>query len=424
MRADCEITARRALGALGGVVLLAAAAPSWGQERMITSAEVRCAIRSWYEPTRGHHFYAPAGDGNPPGWTAEQVRFVTFARKSSSQMVPLYRMFRPGGGHFYTTNADERNRLISQGGFTNENHIGYVYPQAYSDLVALHRWYKPRLDRHFYSTDRAEGDRAGFTYEGVIGYVRPAATAGQAELNCATQRSLDGPAQAASPAPTPPPAPTPAVTAGLVLGLKLDLAQLVSSLNNTSALTTVAPLADVTPLANANPLNNTSAFTMPMGNNLSGGRGVQSMISGSVGVLHLAGAARAEALQCVEWTGTAFQLTAAGACAREPRRSVFAFTSEGMIHWIEPTTSQPSRVCLSAFADRSVGSAACESASRWVLNPKDPQALSPAGVEGLALAGRPHPSPAARGVFLLALQPLQAAGSNWRWSLLAVPRAQ
>lgn len=411
MSAGCGKTVGRALVALGGVVLLAAAAPSWGQERMITSGEVRCAIRSWWEPTRGHHFYAPAGDGNPPGWTAEQVRFVTFARKSSSQMVPLYRMFRPGGGHFYTTNADERNRLISQGGFTNENHIGYVYPQAYSDLVALHRWYKPRLDRHFYSTDRAEGDRAGFTYEGVIGYVRPASTAGQAELNCATQRSLDGPAQAASPAPAP------VVAGSLVFGSKLDLEKLAASLNDGSALTT-------SPLANANPLNNTSAFTMPMGNNLSGSRGTQSMISGTVGVLHLAGAARAEALQCVEWTGSAFQLTAAGACAKEPRRSVFAFTSEGRIHWIDPATSQPSKVCLSAFSDRSVGSAACESASRWVLNPKDPQALSPAGVEDLTLAGRPHPSPAARGVFLLALQPLQAAGSNWRWSLLAVPRAQ
>ena len=415
---------RCTLGAIGGITLVAAAAPGWAQERMITSGEVRCAIRSWFETTRGHHFYAPAGDGDPPGWVGEQVRFVTFARKTSSQMVPLYRMFRPGGGHFYTTNADERNRLIAQGGFTNENHIGYVYPQPYSDLVALHRWYKPGLDRHFYSTDRAEGDRARFTYEGVIGYVRPASTAGQAELNCSTQRSLDGLAQAASPAPAPAPAPAPVLAGGLVLGMKLDLTQLVSSLNNTSAFTTVAPLADATPLANANPLNNTSAFTMPMGNNLSGGRGVQSMISGSVGVLHLSGAASAAALRCVEWTGAAFQLTAAGTCAREPRRSVFAFTSEGRIHWIDPSTSQPSKVCLSAFADRSVASASCESASRWVLNPKDPQALSPAGVEGLALAGRPHPSPAAQGVFLLALQPLQATGSNWRWSLLPVPRTR
>jgi hypothetical protein len=171
------------------------------QTRMITSGEVRCAIRSWWHPA-GHHFYAPAAEGNPAGWTAENVRFVTFARRSSSQMVPLYRMFRPGGGHFYTSNEQERNALLARG-FVNENHIGYVYPQPYADLVALYRWYKPAIDRHFYSTDRAEGDRAGFQFEGVIGYVRPASSAGQLEQACLIS-SLDANLPAPAPAPTLP----------------------------------------------------------------------------------------------------------------------------------------------------------------------------------------------------------------------------
>ncbi|MFO1537550.1 MAG: hypothetical protein ACKOVH_06950, partial [Actinomycetota bacterium] len=135
------------------------------------------------------------------------------------------------------------------------------------------------------------------------------------------------------------------------------------------------------------------------------------------------GADRAANLRCVEWTGSAFQVMAAGTCAQEPRRSVFALTPEGKIHWVDPVTAQPSKTCLSAFSDRTVGAATCESASRWVLNPKDREALSPAGAEDLALAGQPHPSAAAKGVWMLTLQPLGAPASNWHWSLMAVPRA-
>lgn len=153
------------------------------QPRIVTSGESRCAIRSWFHPSLGHHFYAPSAEADPPGWSRENVRFVTWARKTSQNHRLLYRMFRPGGGHFYTTNPDERNAVI-QRGFVNEEHIGYVYSQKFDDLVPLHRWYKPGLDRHFYSTIKAEGDRAGFTYEGIIGWVKSPETAAPNELNC------------------------------------------------------------------------------------------------------------------------------------------------------------------------------------------------------------------------------------------------
>lgn len=189
------------VGALFVLAIAVLAGHAAAQTRMITSAEVRCAIRSWYHPN-GHHFYAPAAEANPPGWSAEDIRFVTFARRTSQSMVPLYRMSRPaGGGHFYTTNEGERNSLVA-GGFVNENHIGYVYTQPFSDLVPLYRWYKPRQDRHFYSTDRAEGDRAGFQFEGSIGYVRPASSAGPSERGCLVA-SLDS--NAPAPAPALPP---------------------------------------------------------------------------------------------------------------------------------------------------------------------------------------------------------------------------
>lgn len=153
------------------------------QPRMVMSGETRCAVRSWFHPGYGHHFYAPAAEPDPAGWAKEGIRFVTWARKTSSNHTSLYRMFRPGGGHFYTTNPQERNSVIARG-FVDEGHIGYVYTQKFDGLVALHRWWKPKLDRHFYSTSKEEGDRAGFTYEGVIGYVLPANTASSNELGC------------------------------------------------------------------------------------------------------------------------------------------------------------------------------------------------------------------------------------------------
>ena len=169
--------------AYGLLLTFAVADFAIAQSRIVTSGEVRCAIRSWFHPSAGHHFYAPAAEANPAGWVPENVRFVTFATKTSSSQIPLFRMFRPGGGHFYTSNAAERNAVIARG-FSDEGHIGYVYADKRDDLVPLHRWYKPGIDRHFYSASKEEGDRAGFTYEGVVGWVRPANTAGQVELAC------------------------------------------------------------------------------------------------------------------------------------------------------------------------------------------------------------------------------------------------
>jgi uncharacterized protein DUF5648 len=104
-------------------------------------------------------------------YTYEGVAFQVFPRRERG-MIPLYRFFKPSGGHFYATSREAGARIDARLELT----VGYIAEDDRPGLRPLHAWYHASADRHFYTTDR-EGEfapRAGYHYQGVLGYVVPA----------------------------------------------------------------------------------------------------------------------------------------------------------------------------------------------------------------------------------------------------------
>jgi Repeat of unknown function (DUF5648) len=84
----------------------------------------------------------------------------------------LYRLFKPGGGHFYTI-SDEEVGSAQRDGYSYEGVSCYVWTS--SNRLAecpIYRLYNPSSDRHFYTTDENEANNAsGYSYEGTQGFL-------------------------------------------------------------------------------------------------------------------------------------------------------------------------------------------------------------------------------------------------------------
>jgi len=322
-------------------------------------------------------------------------------------------MFRPGGGHFYTSNPAERNSVIARG-FVDEGHIGYVYADKFDGLVPLHRWYKPKMDRHFYLTSKEEGDRAGFQYEGVVGHVLPGGSAGAGESACMVS-ALDKPnTQVAGGAPAVQPS----------IGRALDLSRPIQI--DLSGQFTM-PMGNNFTMPMGNNLANASPFTMPMGNNfvmpMGQGLTVQSLDKDLVGVWSVMGARSAEGLVCLEVSRLfgGLGVSSTGSYAQRPQQSIWIWGArDGRIRQFDQTTKSPSDRCVSlgpvAGATPQVAIVTpCAQATRWMATPTIQGALSPLGYPGFAL-GRLGSQNAS-----LYLLNVQNAGVV-RWALLPVPK--
>ena len=125
-----------------------------------------------YNRNSGEHFYtSDAGERNmliSVGWTYEGVGWVA----PSTSNTPVYRLYNPyGGEHHYTTSISERNNLIAAG--WNDEGIGW-----YSDddcTIPLYRQYNPNAfaNNHNYTTSRSENNyliSIGWRGEGVAWY--------------------------------------------------------------------------------------------------------------------------------------------------------------------------------------------------------------------------------------------------------------
>jgi hypothetical protein len=100
----------------------------------------------------------------------EGVVFLV-APRPGPDLVPLYRFFTPSGSHFYATSSRAGARFSAR----LERIVGYISAEPRPGLRALHAWYHPVTDRHFYTLDpRGEfAARQGFVPAGVVGYVVP-----------------------------------------------------------------------------------------------------------------------------------------------------------------------------------------------------------------------------------------------------------
>lgn len=113
---------------------------------------------------------------------AKDVPFVIDVRLKRARFLfaiadtsPLYRYYNPkSDGHFYTTNPDE----LGLGGsdFYGEGLAGYVLSTQKPGSLPFHRYYHSDSGDHFYTTNFGElgGGRGGYVAEGLAGYIYPA----------------------------------------------------------------------------------------------------------------------------------------------------------------------------------------------------------------------------------------------------------
>jgi len=111
------------------------------------------------------------GYGGGQGWVDEGL--TGYVRKTAAPgYTALYRMnLGGGGGHFMTTDAAERTRLLNAGAW-DEGIVGYVATAADATHVALYRLSYGSL--HVYTSSLSEVANAvadGWRNEGVIGYL-------------------------------------------------------------------------------------------------------------------------------------------------------------------------------------------------------------------------------------------------------------
>jgi hypothetical protein len=131
-------------------------------------------IYRFYRPDTVDHLYsnAPAAESPVVSWAynAEGPAF-SVAAKPAPGLIPLYRFFKPTGGHYYDTNPGGGARFNAG----MEGVMGYIWPESQPGLNPLFVWYNPNLDRHFYTLD-PKGELAplsGYQPVGILGYVVP-----------------------------------------------------------------------------------------------------------------------------------------------------------------------------------------------------------------------------------------------------------
>lgn len=120
-----------------------------------------------------------------PAYVREQSGARVLATNATGA-VPLFRLWNPDvADHFFTTSAYERAYVldgtgrasIGRGGWADEGVAAYVLDAPRCGTVPLYRLFRwPQYD-HFYTTDAVEMVRSvtqdGYTFESVIGYVWP-----------------------------------------------------------------------------------------------------------------------------------------------------------------------------------------------------------------------------------------------------------
>lgn len=97
--------------------------------------------------------------------------------------TPLYRLRRPSANdRLLTASCDERHSAVLRGGFTDEGVMGTLSSAEGPGLVAVYRFSYGAPLRHFYTVQKAEGERARYRFESVVGYAASAQAAGTIPL--------------------------------------------------------------------------------------------------------------------------------------------------------------------------------------------------------------------------------------------------
>jgi len=120
------------------------------------------------------------GDVGKWGYKYEGVRFRVLAKKKGSSKA-LYRYWNQKDlNHFYTTNLAEigvkRVGDVGKWGYKLVGTLGYCFQNSYPGTLPLYRYYHGGIIDHFYTTNWGElgTGKAGWNFRKVECYVYPA----------------------------------------------------------------------------------------------------------------------------------------------------------------------------------------------------------------------------------------------------------
>jgi hypothetical protein len=151
-------------------------------------AQTLLPVYRFWSLVSGKHFYTldePEKnlliDVYPHVWIFEGIAYYAYARASEPGLVPVYRFWSPVlESHFYTSDQAEKDHLIDkyEDVWTFEGIVFYAYPDGrqVDGVKMIHRFWSDTLGGHFYTVNEAEKERlireyaAVWTYEGAAWY--------------------------------------------------------------------------------------------------------------------------------------------------------------------------------------------------------------------------------------------------------------
>jgi len=152
---------------------------------VIDSSET--TVFRFFDPSAGGHFYTTNVDEKNfveenlanytfEGETYEAVDITTGAESAEE----VYRFFNPNTGvHLYTINEIERDSVIENlDNFNYEGSTFYAYETQVEGSMPVYRFYEPTLGVHFYTPNEFEKDSVmenldNYDFEGIAYYAMP-----------------------------------------------------------------------------------------------------------------------------------------------------------------------------------------------------------------------------------------------------------
>jgi hypothetical protein len=125
-------------------------------------------------PRTGEHFMTL--DPNEWNYTVKYgfIREgISFTQSTTSSKVPVTRLIKPDGKHFYTASSVEAQDAAAHYGFKQEGAAFFVDPTGASGGQPVYRLRSPRNNDHLYTINIAERDYAsthGYILEGIAWY--------------------------------------------------------------------------------------------------------------------------------------------------------------------------------------------------------------------------------------------------------------
>ncbi|OHB65088.1 MAG: hypothetical protein A2Y77_02610 [Planctomycetes bacterium RBG_13_62_9] len=129
---------------------------------------VASSVYRFWSPVTGRHFYTL--DENEKDklinnysrfWTFEGPVFYAWSTEYSADLAPVYRFWsNTSGSHFYTISESEKNKLLNNYSYawTYEGVAFYAYPPGAqpSDASPVYRFWNASDNSHFYTMDAGE----------------------------------------------------------------------------------------------------------------------------------------------------------------------------------------------------------------------------------------------------------------------------